>query len=344
MAIAEQKKDAPRRFYLITYPRTASNLLVRILNLMEQPDVEPKGKSAGYFFMDAMTKRWGMQLESKPMDDWTEEERNSLKEAYQQCVDEFVKYLDDAEAHGKIAFIKEHAFFMGDPTQQWQMLHPGNKVNEPRWTMGVPERYGKTQTHSDLNNTVFPDEFLRLFKPIFLVRHPALMFSSLFRASRDIVTEVGPQEEGRFAVHSASVRQIYKWFEEQFEQTRSADPNDGEGDWPVILDADDVINDPGVILRLCELTGLDKTKLRYEWDKAKKDEIEELDKPAQRMLSTLNASNGIMKEKTAGTVDIDAEVKKWEVEFGEETAAIIEKAVRDAMPFYEYMKARRLRA
>ena len=170
------------------------------------------------------------------------------------------------------------------------------------------------------------------------------MFPSLFRAVRDLDTEVGPEEEGRLAANSASLRQIYDWFVEQFEQTNSADPNDGDGNWPVILDADDVINEPGVILRLCELTGLDKTKLRYEWDQAKKEEIEEQNKPTQRMLSTLNASNGIMKEKTAGTVDIDAEVKKWEVEFGEETAAIIEKAVRDAMPFYEYMKARRLRA
>jgi hypothetical protein len=42
------------------------------------------------------------------------------------------------------------------------------------------------------------------------------------------------------------------------------------------------------------------------------------------------------------SIDIDAEAAKWKVEFGEEIAQMIEKAVRDSMPDYEYLKARRI--
>lgn len=335
-----------RRFYLITYPRSASNLLVRILNLKNQPDVEPRPQHAGYFFMHAMSMRWEKHLSRKNIDDWTEEETKELKERYQKCVDEFVKHLDDAESHGKMTFNKEHAFFIGNPTDQWQLMYPETKVKQPRWEMQIPSRYAETQTYSDLNNTVLPDEFLRLFRPIFLIRHPAMMFPSLFRATRDLNFENGPPEERKVSMNALSVRRIYDWFVREFEQAGSASSSSSQDDgtWPVILDADDVINNPAVILRLCDLTGLDKTKLCFEWEQATPDEANTMHPTEKRMLSTLRTSNGIMKDKSAGTVDIDAEAKKWREEFGEEEAAMLEQCVHDAMPHYDFMKARRLQA
>jgi hypothetical protein len=62
------------------------------------------------------------------------------------------------------------------------------------------------------------------------------------------------------------------------------------------------------------------------------------------MTVTLRASKGIIKEKAPATVDIDVEAEKWKEEFGPEAAAMVEKAVRDAMPDYEYLKERRLKA
>jgi hypothetical protein len=60
------------------------------------------------------------------------------------------------------------------------------------------------------------------------------------------------------------------------------------------------------------------------------------------MLSTLSASTGIIKDKTPTAVDVDAEVKQWKEEFGEEVAAKLETLVRDAMPDYEYLRSRRI--
>jgi hypothetical protein len=42
---------------------------------------------------------------------------------------------------------------------------------------------------------------------------------------------------------------------------------------PILLDADDVINEPDVIVRLVEMTGLDLSKLQYTWNSTR------LDKP-----------------------------------------------------------------
>ena len=60
------------------------------------------------------------------------------------------------------------------------------------------------------------------------------------------------------------------------------------------------------------------------------------------MMSSLSASKGVIKDKAPANIDIAAEAAKWKVEFGEEVAQIIEKAVWDSMPDYEYLKSKRI--
>jgi hypothetical protein len=62
------------------------------------------------------------------------------------------------------------------------------------------------------------------------------------------------------------------------------------------------------------------------------------------MYETLLSSEGIDAGKVAGDVDLDEQATKWRWEFGETTGRRLEMLVRDAMPDYEYLKARRLRA
>ena len=73
----------PRRLFLLSYPRTASNLLIQILNLSEQPSLLSDVKRE-YFF--APTLRWRLgppKLGGKHLDQWTQEERMGLTESYQ---------------------------------------------------------------------------------------------------------------------------------------------------------------------------------------------------------------------------------------------------------------------
>src|SRR5690606_7516389 len=56
MAQGENGTPIKRRFWLITSPRTASNMLVKILNLDEQ-GVRPGPMAGGYFFLPAAVER-----------------------------------------------------------------------------------------------------------------------------------------------------------------------------------------------------------------------------------------------------------------------------------------------
>lgn len=103
---------------------------------------------------------------------------------------------------------------------------------------------------------------------------------------------------------------------------------------------------PKVILKFSKLVGLDPTKLQFEWepvaDKASESVLSS--DGEKRLLSTLRESSGIVLDKVSTKINIDTEAMKWRIEFGDEMGRRMERAVRKAMPDYEYMKERRLRA
>jgi len=113
---------------------------------------------------------------------------------------------------------------------------------------------------------------------------------------------------------------------------------------PIILDADDIILHREVVKRYCEIVGLDSTKCRFNWEPASKAEQDAMHSIERRMKSSLLSSNGLIKTgKTAVGLDIEQEVSKWKEEFGEAEGTKIGTWVRDAMPDYNFLKARRLR-
>ena len=86
--------------------------------------------------------------------------------------------------------------------------------------------------------------------------------------------------------------------------------------------------------------------MKFEWEPVTND-LDQNYPPSdigRRMLSTLNESSGILLEKTSTNIDIGMEAKTWREEFGEKIGRHMEKLVIAAMPDYEYMKARSLRA
>ena len=177
----------PHHLFLITHPRTASNLLVRILALNDQPDVarHPPGTfGGGYFFGPAARLEIELGLREKHVEEWSEDHRKQIIERVQGCFDNLENYIQSAQTNGKIAFVKEHAVFLTEHTAR-RVYGRGNTHEHP-WTVKVPSRYGPELTRSRLNETLFPDEYLRDWLPTFLIRHPALVFPSQYRAMRDI--------------------------------------------------------------------------------------------------------------------------------------------------------------
>lgn len=340
----EIKFNRPR-FWLITYPRSASNLLVRMLALEEQPNVLPRDLG-GYFFIPAIMLAMELKIRGKHIEEWTQDERNRMNQAYEDCFRDFEEHLERAEAEDKMVFVKEHSSVLAEPTAQSRFLFGQDSVKESPWRWQAPGTYGAEVTYSSLNETLLPDEFLQTWLPTFLIRHPALAFPSRYRAFRDIVGSVEAAEaneaEARLDMTLHWTRKLYDWYTRHLSQSKS--DSDGDVNWPLVLDADDVMTDPNMLVRFCEIVGMDPTRLRFTWAAATEEQLAQLPSDiTRRMLSTLTASASIIKSKTSANLDIGTEAKKWREEFGEVKGEWMEKLVRAAMPDYEFLKSKRLR-
>ncbi|KAL9107268.1 MAG: hypothetical protein Q9227_007809 [Pyrenula ochraceoflavens] len=330
-----------RLFYLITYPRVASNLLVKILSVHDQPDVITNDVGGGYFFLPAFLLGQKHKLRDKQIDEWSAEEKDQMKSAYQEAVDKLESFVQRAKTENKVLFVKEHAEFMADPTKlsgfAWE-----NHPNEPAWRLQLPQAYGSPPSHSSLNDTLLPDDFLRQWRPVFLIRHPALVFPSLYRAMTDS-EGFGAAEEKR---EPFNMGMTLRWSRRLYDLYTTLLPSSSP--WPTVIDADDVINEPQVLIRLCRLMGLDETKMQFSWEQVPESQREHLAKTVspmvRRMMSTLWASEGIMKDKTpkAEAIDVEVEAAKWRKEFGESEGRQLEEWVRKALPDYEFLRGKRL--
>lgn len=365
-----------RRIYLLSHPRTASNLLVKILNLENQPalnhgsrsDEESRNKF-GYFFLPTMPHR--LDLAFRASHEWTEQARTQMKSCFQACADSLAEYVESAERQGRSVFVKEHLNWMIAPSAEDEVKRGGATAGpEADWNVEIPdvlvltpeaERSALAQP-LPRNETVLPDDFLLTWTPTFLIRHPALVFPSIYRTSLDLE---GPEEtkkaaEGMFRSEMTWrwTRRLCEWYwfhDEERNRTRIATSSESAEQrhtqataCPIILDADDIILSPSVVTRYCSLVGLDASLCRFEWPAASAEEQESMSFIERRMKSSLLSSTGLIVQgktaKTAETPDLlETEKKAWKAEFGDEEAAKIERWVRDALPDYEFLRERRLK-
>ncbi|KAI1822021.1 hypothetical protein F4861DRAFT_421891 [Xylaria intraflava] len=311
-----------RRNLLITAPRTASSLLIRILNLDKQ-NVRP-AHQGGYFFFPSVIGR--VRLYGKPPKEWTPQEYANVNELERHCLKNLQNHVEASEAAGQRVYVKEHAGFLNSIYTDAEQMGGAPVEREPTYA-----------TQSKLNLTCLPDEYLKTWHPTFLIRHPAMLIPSLYRTAQTGIKTDGAgrptteplEQEGTMTV----VRTLYDFYVEYFGES---------SEWPLILDADDVITSPELMIKYAGLVGLDADKLQFTWERMSKEEEARLMRPDRVMLGTINSSTGLIKEKAAGNIDIDAEAVKWRAEFGDAGGKKIERWVRQMMPDYEYMRSRRL--
>ncbi|KXX82732.1 hypothetical protein MMYC01_200850 [Madurella mycetomatis] len=352
VATTTPTENKPRRLLLVSVPRTASNLLVKVLNIQRQPNALSNGKG-GYFFHHAFMVATREALFKKPIEEWSDREKTEIRDAYQLCLDQLEERCAQAQRDNKIMFTKEHGFWFINPATMYsQRLGPERlepvKVEGDLaefFRLRLPDAVGPERTYSADNWTLFPDEYLRMWRLTFIIRHPALAWPSLYRALLKVAKLGAVDDDGLKGASAANMtltwtRKLYDWSMTQQPDTP-----------PLIIDANDVIHNPDSVLRFCEAAGLDKNFVQFEWggenDKNPTDGWDNPGMPIDRqvaeiMLSTLEASKGLVKDKAPTKVDIKVEAEKWKDEFGDDVAGVIEKAVWDAMPDYEYLWARRV--
>ncbi|KAI0105337.1 hypothetical protein GGR51DRAFT_199550 [Nemania sp. FL0031] len=327
--------DTPqkRRYWLLTMPRTASNMLVRVLNLDSQ-GVRP-AHNGGYFFFPSMMAR--LDKYGKPWQEWTSEDHAMVQGGVEQSFNALQDYLEAADDEGQKVFVKEHISFLNAPYYEQEYTYGtvvGNESSPPETLLA---RGFTHSTRSSLNLTTLPDEFLTTWNPTFLIRHPALMLSSLYRtAMKDIEVDGrrrAKKEPYEIEATMKFTRSLYDFYANYFGKNSQ---------WPIVLDADDVIAYPELVKKYAGIVGLDPDKLRFSWEKTSEEQLEKLRAAEKIMLGSINASTGVDKGKMAGDIDINAEAEKWRAEFGEEGGRKLERWVQEAMPDYEYLRSRRL--
>jgi hypothetical protein len=167
--------------------------------------------------------------------------------------------------------------------------------------------------------------------PIFLIRHPALAFPSLYRIFLEDEGSEDPYGgKGRWLSIFMTLhwtRRLYDWYTKLY-SNETEHTAQQTVTWPLILDADDIIAEPRIVERLAGIIGMDVTKLNFSWAPAKAEELEKLSPLARRMLSTLVASDSIQEQNSAANINIDEETKRWGEDFGESKGQKLEKWFR----------------
>lgn len=326
---------------------------MKILNIQNQPNLLTNQKS-GYFFFPAFMKVAHEGHLAKAPEDWSDADIEAVQGAFQSCTDVLEEYGARAREENKMLFSKEHAFWFVNPAIHQSAI---DGRDAPEWSKKFrisTDAYGPDQSFSPSNETILSDEYLRSWQIAFIIRHPALAWPSMYRAMKKIAAEGFLDEDGIQGASRSNMdlrysRLLYDWC---LEQPDVPTP-------PPVIDAHDLITTPQVVLKLCEQTGLDKSVVQFEWDQndstksknwspakpnADAGEQDRNRRAASIMLSSLEGSKGVMKDKAPANIDIAAEAAKWKVEFGEEAAQMLEKAVWNSMPDYEYLKSKRITA
>lgn len=332
------------RILIITYPRTASNLLMRMLSLPDQPNALA-AESGGYFFMPAIRHMREANLVGRPIEQWTEHEREKFDHVYQLCFENLQHLVLSAQEAQKKAVVKEHAPFMIDPTAQSKYLHGrANGSKLATWKVRSPDIYNNEDLPElPTNESALPEGFLARWFPTFLIRHPALAFPSYYRVMLSFqggdLEKMGEVEcQLDEALTLRWTRMLYDWYMALWQGSVSETGSPK----PVVLDADDILTNPDLVCHYCALVGLDSSKVRFAWDKTGESELGNVNPVQLRTRDTLFASSGIVQGKTFKGLTLDGEVSKWKTEFGEIEGGKLEKWVRDAMPDYEYLWGERL--
>ncbi|TQW00293.1 hypothetical protein V2A60_001391 [Cordyceps javanica] len=320
---------------------------MKLLNLPSQKQAI-SNERGGYFFLPAATSmnRAGMLRRSRL--EWSEGETNELRRKYQSCCDELQQLLDEADQQNKMAVTKEHAPFIMSPTTISDYLF-GSPNDAVPWTVQVPQSYSTGGRLSGLpglppNPSVLPDELLLRCAPAFLIRHPALAFPSYYRVVLSFCDGDMARMENEMVPYAAIgctlrwTRQLFDWYAAAWAALGH------EAKEPIVLEADDMIQDHAAVLRFCSLIGLDHKKVQFHWDPLTKEDQTGMDSASARTRITLNSSEGIKKGKTFDGLTIEVEVEKWKAEFGEQIGTRIEGWVRAAMPDYTYLVGKKLRA
>ncbi|KAK5996457.1 Pyrrolopyrazine biosynthesis cluster F-like protein [Cladobotryum mycophilum] len=188
-----------------------------------------------------------------PFTEISEENRQGYDNLLQAGLEKLENARAIAIAEEKPLFVKNHIFHLWEPSSLSQSMW-GGECTQP-FTCNPRSSTSPTRT----NLTIFPDDYLASWLPVFMIRHPALTFESWYRAetcagSVDVLGK------------SWSFFPTFRWSRQLHDLYLSREQEDPTGGYskPIVVDADDII-ERWSIDKLCEMCHMDPAHVRYEW-------------------------------------------------------------------------------
>lgn len=191
------------------------------------------------------------------------------------------------------------------------------------------------------NPTMLPDSFFLGAVPVFIIRHPAMQNESWYRADLrvgpvDITTPIR-----KMSGDVSNCRKLLEWYEANVPADVAVDEPKRPGPFkPIVIDADDLLENPAAIEELCRRCNFDPAKVAYEWEATGIQP--DLDERTVSYLQDLWKSTGVDKSKSSKGVTIEGKYQKWKEEFGDEAADFLKQRAEAVMDDYLYMKARKI--
>ncbi|KAF4974902.1 hypothetical protein FZEAL_8232 [Fusarium zealandicum] len=295
---------ALRPIFTATHPRACSTAFERVF--MTRRDIlesvhEPFG-DAFYYGPEFLSDRF--------RDEAAQREQSGFS---QKTYNDILSQVMGAGDEGKRIFIKDMAYYLmnadGKPTQ----TAPSLGKDEPG------------------NPTVLPLEVLKQFQFTFLIRHPRRAIPSYYRCTVPPLDEVTGFYE--FMPNEAGYEELVRFFDYLLEQGIVDKDN------LVVVDADDLLDDPEKTIRLyCEKTGIDFKTEMLEWNDADKDHARDAFEKWNGFHNDAIKSSALRPRTHAQTTTTESEDKEWTTKFGAEAQKVIRKTVDDNVAHYEYLK------
>lgn len=364
--------SVPRRIFLFTHGRTASNLLMTLFAKQPQLAITDYNFHNAYMFGPErlMTPAQNMKEILPP-----ERLKACEKASYQNGFDGLQEFITKAEAEvsmtsshtceasltlvlwqGKIPFVKEHSQFILNPRIVAEN-RPNPAIHQvPAKPIVVDHSTSQsngtvdpsTSSATSTNPTVLPDSFLETMSPIIVIRHPARMIPSFYRAIQESNLDIDIND-GDFPIQATFrwSRLIFDWYAQDvcgtaslpgpYKKSERTSPS-----WPIVVDGDDLINDNNVAQDLCKQLEIDPQHLQLSWDATPEEQKKNQGPVITRFLSTIQKSTGIIKSGKTDDLDLEKEREKLVEQFGEELGNMLMGFIKRAMPDYMFLREYRI--
>lgn len=267
--------NQPKRIFIFDSPRTRSQLFNKVFARHPQlSQVFHPFYKAGGLGPERLTARFqqcqaadDVQLAMTQKPDMDVE---TFDKAFQDLVAQAQE--NEWEGMGQSLWIKEHVFNCVNPEVIVALAKDPASKPEP----------GK-------NITNMSDEFLDSLTPVFLIRHPALMTPSWYRAQKLTLREDVRDES--FRVFSS-----LRWARLLFDHFCAR-----AGEVPLLLDGEQMVAHPEAVIHyLCDRLDLDRAYAKFRWNVVSEEKQASLDLMQRHFFRDLMSSDGIDSSKAVG--------------------------------------------